>query len=156
MRGDLPLYPPATYSPGWALVGLALLVAALVFVVAIVLATRPGGVPRPNLGRRSTRVRRACLRRIDKIDAAHRAGAMDAPMAASELSQAVRVFAARWSGTLYPAMTLAEMEARGGDERLRAAVAQLYDGAFTSGGADLDVAAAAQMAREVVRTWNRT
>lgn len=158
MRADLmpELYPPATYSAIWVSVGVGLLVAVVAFVVIVVLATRPGGLHLPRPARRSTRVRRAALLRIDRIDAAHRAGEMDAPTASSELSQAVRVFAAQWSGRLYPAMTLRDLRAGGADDALRVAVTRLYDGAFTPAGADQDVSAAAAMAREVVTQWNRS
>lgn len=154
MVDDALLHPPLTYSTTWALVGAALVLLALLTPVVIVVCTRPGG-SLTRLRRRSSRVRRACLARIDAVEAAHAAGHMDGPTAASELSQALRRFGAEWSGVLYPAMTLAALAESAADPALRRAVESLYPEAFEPSGTP-DVPAAAARAREVIRRWNRS
>lgn len=147
---DQPLYPPAPYEPVWAVLGLTLLVGAL--AVALLRRFPPRRLRLP--ARRATRVRRAALARIEEVEAAHRAGTLDAGSAASELSQAVRRFAAEWTGTLYPAMTLAALAEAPGPQPLRDTVERLYTAAFAGG--PVDVAAEAARAREVVIAWSRS
>jgi hypothetical protein len=155
MVDDRILHAPLTYSPTWAVLGAALLLLAGLTLVVVVLVTRPTPLRLPRLARRATRVRTACLRRVDEVVAAHERGTLDAATAASELSLALRRFAAEWSGARYPGMTLADLEAADGDPRLRAAVADLYQGAFDPD-ADPDVPALAATVREVVARWNRS
>lgn len=146
---DQPLYPPAPYEPIWLALGLTLIGVAV--GVALLRRFPPR---RPRLpARRATRVRRAALAQIDAVESAHRAGRLDASGAASELSQAVRRFAADWTGMLYPAMTLAELEERAGPPPLQEIVERLYTAAFA--GAPVDVADEAARAREVVTSWRR-
>jgi hypothetical protein len=152
MVDDQQLYPPHTYAGVWAVLGIALLVLALLVVVVVRLHARPDRWRLPELGSRPARARRAALRRIDAVEAAHRDGALDAPAAASELSQVVRGFAAAWSGVLYSSMTVTQLEASGADAALRAAVTRLGAGAYGPRG-ESDVPGAARVAREVVSTW---
>lgn len=147
---DQPLYPPAPYDPVWAALG------ATMLVVAVVIALLHRFPPRrPRLpARRATRARRAALERIDAVEAAHRSGTLDASSAASELSQAVRRFAAEWTGTLYPAMTLTMLKDEPGPVPLHDTVERLYGAAFAA--TRVDIAVEAAQAREVVTTWKRS
>lgn len=151
MLDDRLLYPPLTYDPLLMRAGLALVLLAVVVPLAVVLVT--SGMRLPRLVRRSTLLRRWGLRRVDRVVAAHAAGRIDGPTAASELSQAVRRFAGDWTGTLFGAMTLSTLR-EVGEPRLEPTVEHLYRDAFTPG--EADVAAAADRAREVIRTWSRT
>ncbi|WP_066581818.1 hypothetical protein [Cellulomonas timonensis] len=155
MLDDQQLYPPATYPGGWAVVGAALIVLAVLVPIGVRLYGRPLRLRMPSLGRRSTLARRAAVQRIDQVEAAHRDGVLDAPGAASELSQIVREFAAEWSGVLYSSMTLTQLEATDVDASLRTAVTRLSAGAFGASG-ESDVPGAARVAREVVLGWNRS
>lgn len=149
MVGDHVLAPPATYATGWLVLGVAALAVAFLLPLAVVLLTGPWRWRRP--GRRSTRLRRAYLARIDAIAADHAAGVLDVPAATSALSAALRRFASEWTGTLYPAMTLHQLDDHAPGTPLRSRVADLYPPTFARH--DADVADAAAAAREVVRSW---
>lgn len=150
MLGDHLLAPPATYDTGWLVLGVAALVLALLVPVAVVLLTgQRRWWRRP--GRRSARLRRAYLARIDAIEADHVAGRLDVPTATSALSGALRRFASEWTGTLYPAMTLQQLDGHAPGTPLRSRVADLYPPTFARQEADVPDAAAA--ARELVRSW---
>ncbi|MGY4642893.1 hypothetical protein [Cellulomonas sp. URHB0016] len=147
------LYPPVTYGPAWTVLGTSLVAVAVLVLVVVVLATRPGGLPRVRAVRRSTRVRRATLARVDEVVASYEAGRLDAPGAASELSQAVRGFAAAWTGVPYDAMTPSQL-AGAGPRPLHDVVSTLSAATFAPSAGTTDVAAHARAVREVVTRWS--
>ncbi|GIG19887.1 hypothetical protein Cch01nite_06110 [Cellulomonas chitinilytica] len=147
------LYPPVTYGHGWTVLGLCLVAGVALVLVVVLLSTRPGGLPRLPGMRRSTRVRRQALARVDAVLVAYEAGRVDAPGAASELSQTVRGFAAAWTGVAYETMTPSQL-ATAGPVPLHDVVSALAVATFAPAPGTADVATLARDVREVVTRWS--
>jgi len=164
-------YAPLAYSAWlpWAGAGILLLVAG--WLAFVVVSTRQGTgaatAARPAPPSDPSAVKREYLRRIDAVAADAAAGRLSARAAHQELSLLIRGFVRDAAGIDAPRMTLAELS-RQGVPAAASAISSLYPvefgpeaggaaprGAAPCAAASCDpVAAAAESAREVVRTWN--
>jgi hypothetical protein len=163
MSGSDELYPPAQYGWGWLLLALgvlALLVLAAWLVIALTRPKRrlelPGAAP---LGPTSTAevlavLRSEYLQEIDRIEAAHRSGEIDAKLANLQLSRAVRAFVNEYSGLEAPVLALDDLIALGVHPALIDALHRHYYPSTFRRGPAIDPATGAQAARTVVTAWN--
>ncbi|MEV7134795.1 hypothetical protein AB0N24_18110 [Arthrobacter sp. NPDC093128] len=166
MENDSGFYAPLMYSAWltWAGLGLLFLVAAWVAFVVLSTRQRSGTVPAPPSGPPSdpSGLKRDYLRRIDAVAVDAAAGRVSARASHQELSLLIRSFVRDIAGIDAPRMTLAELN-RQGIPAAAVAIGSLYPAEFGPEPRDTQprdseprdsVAAAAETAREVVRTWN--
>lgn len=161
MEDDSGFYAPLAYSAWlpWAGFGLLLLVAAWLAFVLVSTRQRKGAVPAASAGPPSdpSSLKRDYLRRIDAVAGDAAAGRLSARASHQELSLLIRSFVRDIAAIDAPRMTLAELH-RQGIPAAALAISRLYPAEFSPGPRDTEprdsVAAAAEAAREVVRTWN--
>ena len=161
MENDLGFYAPLSYSSWlpWAGLGLLFLVAAWLAFVFLSTRQRQRAVPAASFGPTSdpSILKRDYLRRIDAVAGEAAAGRLSARASHQELSLLIRSFVRDIAGIDAPRMTLAELH-RQGIPAAALAVSSLYPAEFSPEPRDTEprdsVAAAAETAREVVRTWN--
>lgn len=154
MDGKADFYGPLLYSPWllWLGVGLAALLTG--WFLFVFLSTRrtqaPANhlLPAPDLNA----LQKDFLERINKVAADADTGRLPARQAHQELSLLVRIFVQSASGVAAPRMTLAELQEKG-PPPLATAIARLYPGEFAAHPQE-SPAAAAEIAREVVRSWS--
>ncbi len=149
------ILPPMQYSLYWLAIGVAILVAIVLWFLLVprlarrrpkppVVVAPPIPAPRPS-------PRAAWLARIGSIEKEVAAGELTVRQAHLRLSALLREFATTKTGIDASAMTLRELRAAGLDE-LASAVAQYYPIAFQAREAT-QLGRAAQLAREVVSSW---
>jgi len=151
-------YAPLSQSVGWTALGIALVVAVLVWWVVLWWRTRPARAPRaerhePLRGAALEHVRRAYVARIDGVVAEHAAGRVSTRDAFQQLSPLVRRFAFEASG--FPAHTKSLDELRREHPGpLVETVATMYPAEFAErvGG---NVPAGGGHARRFVEAWRR-
>jgi hypothetical protein len=179
VENDAGFYAPLSYSPWLPWAGLVLLVLAAAWLAYVFLSTRQqdSSITAPASGPPSdpSGLKRDYLRRIDAVAAAAATGRLSARASHQELSLLIRSFVRDIAGIDAPRMTLAELR----EQNIPAAalaVSSLYPAEFGPEGPEPrdpeprapepgapepsapeprdPVAAAAETAREVVRTWN--
>lgn len=147
--------PLVGYTPGWVLLGAALLVLVLAYYLFVLAFTRrrlPAPVPAPpapavDLG--SLRIE--AHSRVDEVVRAARAGELEGRGAHERLSAVVRDYVAAATGIPADRMTLADLE-RSPLQGTTRAVARFYPAVFAADPhADLDRSVRA--AREVLDGW---
>ncbi|MDR6508753.1 hypothetical protein [Arthrobacter oryzae] len=166
MENDSGFYAPLTYSAWlpWAGLGLLFLVAAWLAFVFLSTRQRRRAVPAAPFGPQwdPSSLKLDYLRRIDAVADDAEAGRLSARASHQELSLLIRNFVRDIAGIDAPRMTLAELH-RQGIPAAAAAIRRLYPAEFGPEPRDTEprdtephssVAAAAETAREVVRTWN--
>lgn len=150
-------YPPAQYSPIWLIIGVALIVLVITWIVLLLVFTarRPqatvvaeplGGFPADAATLQAT-----YLSLIDEVAVAHGSGSLDFRQAHQRLSLIVRQFAGEARGIRAPYMTLEELRALRLTP-LSSTIGELYPGAF-SGTETGSVEASLTRARRLVREW---
>jgi hypothetical protein len=154
MEGRPGFYAPLLYSPWllWLALGLLALVGG--WFLYVFLSTRKPQAPaaRSRPASDLNTLRRDFLERINAVADAADAGRLPAREAHQELSLLVRTFVQGASGVGAPRMTLAELRETC-PPAVAAAIEQLYPGEFAPHPRD-SPAAAAETAREVVRSWS--
>jgi hypothetical protein len=160
VRADPPpsgFYAPEPYADRWLLIGLGLLATVVLWYVMVWWSTRdrkPTPVSRPS-GDRLEVLRSECLRQIELLLADVRAGRTSQRQGHQQLSLLVRHFVMEVSGVAATAMTLTDLRAKGGQQRLEPVgdvVEVLYPGEFGADGVST-VERAATTARRVVSQW---
>lgn len=171
MENDTGFYAPLEYSAWlpWAGLGLLLLIAG--WLAYVLLSTRqrrepspasPAGPPSDPSG-----LKEDYLRRIDAVAADASAGRLSERVSHQELSLLIRSFVRDMAGIDAPRMTLAELREQD-IPSAALAVGSFYPAEFgpepretgpretgpRDAGPRYSVEAAAETAREVVRTWN--
>jgi hypothetical protein len=149
-------YAPLEYSAWflWAGLGTLLLIAAWRLFVFLstrqraALANHAGSTPPSD----PDGLRRDYLRRIDAVVAGAAAGRLSARASHQELSLLIRRFVRDTSGINAPRMTLAELRQQGIPVAAEA-ISSIYPAEFAREPQAL-VAATAETAREVIRSWN--
>jgi len=155
---DDEFYPPMTYSTGWLVIGLVILVAILGWAVVIWWQTRPAKppepAPEPPPGWRLENLKIGYLARIDEIVRLAGTNELSPRRAHQELSGTVRQFVQEASGLKAPTMTLTELGRSGVPslEPVTDVVLRLYPAEFGPDGT-ASVATAAEVARGVVSRW---
>lgn len=156
MENESGFYAPLEYSGWflWAGLGLLALVAAWLAFVFLSTRQRASAIHDAASGPPSDpySLRRDYLRRIDAVAADAEAGRLSARASHQELSLLIRSFVRDISGIDAPRMTLAELHGQG-IPRAAEAIGSLYPAEFSRDPRE-SVAATAETAREVVRTWN--
>lgn len=154
MDGKADFYGPLLYSPWllWLGFGLVALVAAW-FLFVFLSTRRPGDqadhvLPASDLNA----LKKDFLERINRVAADAHTGRLPARQAHQEFSLLVRLFVQNASGVAAPRMTLAELDEKG-PPQVATAIARLYPGEFAAHPQE-SPAAAAETAREVVRSWS--
>lgn len=154
------LYPPVQYGWGWVLLAIGILAALALAAWLLVALTRPRrAVDAPPADPRAIAAAIAQLRveyvdRIGEIEAAYRAGGLDARRANLELSRAVRAYVNEYSGLEAPVLSLDELEERGAHPALVDALRRHYYPSVFRRGPIVDPVAGAAAAREVVSSWH--
>ncbi|WP_434811077.1 hypothetical protein [Microbacterium sp. bgisy189] len=160
MSGEL--YPPAQYGWGWIVLAVGII--ALVVVLAwIVLALTAPKRPRPQprevepfdvVGAAIAHLRGEYLTRIDAVEHAYRAGALDARHANLELSRLARGYVNEYSGLEAPVLSLRDLADRGVHPSLVDALQRHYYPSLFRRGPAIDPTAGAAAARQVVQSWS--
>jgi len=170
---DDELYAPVLYSGWWAVLGVALVLLVVGWLVLAVLSTRASAeekalsapVRRPSrLGDPYAGLRSEFESRLDAVEAQYLAGALDERGLHLALSKEVRGFASGRLGVDASVLTLSEIERMTGTQHLTRLIARYYRPSF----AEYDVDPEARLddhgvtitgkesidrARTVVRTW---
>jgi hypothetical protein len=154
MDGKADFYGPLLYSPWLLWVGLGLMVLVAGWFLFVVVSTRsPGLQAEPHAPASDLKaLQQEFLASINKVAADATLGRLPARQAHQELSLLVRMFVQRASGVAAPRMTLAELQ-ENGPPALVTAIARIYPGEFAAHPQE-SPAAAAETAREVVRSWS--
>lgn len=154
MDGRADFYGPLLYSPWLLWLGLGLLALVAGWFLFVFLSTRSPEVQAERYIPTSDlkTLQKEFLERINGVASDAHSGRLPARQAHQELSLVVRMFVQRASGVAAPRMTLAELQ-ENGPPALVTAIARIYPGEFAAYPQD-EPAAAAETAREVVRSWS--
>jgi hypothetical protein len=155
VENDSGFYGPLEYSGWFVWTGFGLLALVAAWLAFVFLSTRQraasiDAAPAPATDLHSLRL--DYLRRIDAVAADAHAGRLSPRASHQELSLLIRSFVRDTSGIDAPRMTLAELQEQR-IPRAAAAIGSLYPEEFGPEPRE-PVAAAAETAREVVRSWS--
>lgn len=151
------LIGPTPYSPVWLWLAVALIVATVVWCVAVLWWTAPGRRrSEPSLvgSARVALQRRRALRAIQTIQNRHRAGELTASGTGAALNEEVRRFLRDATGLRAEYVQVPDIAAVSGGVLAPAAtvLADLEDAQFNAD-STIDVGASARAAEELVRQW---
>jgi hypothetical protein len=154
MDGRADFYGPLLYSPWLLWLGPGLVVLLAGWFLYVFISTRRPRTPaeRPLPASDLNALRADFLERIDRVAADTQSGRLPARQAHQELSLLVRLFVQSASGVAAPRMTLAEFK-ENGPPAVANAIGRIYPGEFAAYPQE-SPAAAAETAREVVRSWS--
>jgi hypothetical protein len=151
-------FPPVQYSPIWILIGLALILVVIAWIVFVLVFTRrrpqpaPTADPLAGLPLDPLALQASYVSLIDEVAMAHANGTLDFRQSHQRLSLLVRQFAGETRGIRASYMTLEDLRALRLTP-LSSTVGELYPGAFSAqetGSVDEAVA----RARRLVREWH--